>query len=95
MNECPVCGAAKTRMERHLVDVHGFSQNQIVKFKAQKKSQRITASGKPINNCDYCDTTFNSVTEKVDGVTVEHCFNYLEHEIVSLLRDGLTSQEMM
>ncbi|KAK6742615.1 hypothetical protein RB195_010087 [Necator americanus] len=47
-------------MERHLVDVHGFSQGQTAEYKAQKKSRRITASGKPIHNCDYCDATFNS-----------------------------------
>ncbi|KAK6728306.1 hypothetical protein RB195_005755 [Necator americanus] len=60
MNECPVCGAARSRMERHLVDVNGFSQDQIAEYKAQKKSRRISASGKPIHNCDYCDATFNS-----------------------------------
>ncbi|KAK6728502.1 hypothetical protein RB195_005877 [Necator americanus] len=98
MNECPVCGAAKSRMERHLVDVHGFSQDRIAEFKAQKKSRKIIASGKPIH-----------VTEKVDDVTVEHCFNHLGHEarrsqlrleksaeqyIVSLLRDGLTVRQV-
>ncbi|KAK6754156.1 hypothetical protein RB195_013265 [Necator americanus] len=60
MNECQVCGMAKNRMERHLVDVHGYSQSQISEFKAQKKSRRIAVSGKPIYNCEFCDVRFNS-----------------------------------
>ncbi|KAK6748918.1 hypothetical protein RB195_001501 [Necator americanus] len=52
---------AKNRMERHLVDVHGYSQAQISEFKAQKKSRRIAVSGKPIYNCEFCDATFNSI----------------------------------
>ncbi|KAK6749921.1 hypothetical protein RB195_002122 [Necator americanus] len=63
MNECPVCGMAKRRMERHLVDVHGYSQGQISEFKAQKKSRRIAVSGKPVYSCDYCDAKFISISE--------------------------------
>ncbi|KAK6766953.1 hypothetical protein RB195_026301 [Necator americanus] len=166
--ECPVCGATKSRMERHLVNVHGFSQDRIAEFMAQKKSRKIAASGKPIHNyichCELAEhahqeyvenanqfvvetfifqnlrdnqswklaseeagvisrfiakmrttkdtnVTFfgtrenEEVTEEVDGVTVENCFNHLGHEarpsqlrlknsaeqyIVFLLRDGLT-----
>ncbi|KAK6730444.1 hypothetical protein RB195_007112 [Necator americanus] len=62
MNECPVCGVAKKRMERHLVDVHGYSQDQIADFKVQKKSRKVAASGKPVYNCEFCDATFNSMS---------------------------------
>ncbi|KAK6753546.1 hypothetical protein RB195_012876 [Necator americanus] len=56
----------------------------------------------------YC-TAYMNVTERIDGVTVEHCLTHLGHEalpsqlrldenaekyIVSLLKDGLTVQQV-
>ncbi|KAK6728010.1 hypothetical protein RB195_005582 [Necator americanus] len=127
MNECPVCGAAKSRMER-------------LRRRAQelphRESQYTTAPSVETvrSHCEFAEhahqehaedadeflvetITFQNlqdyqirvVTEKVDGVTVEHCFNHLGHEarpsqlrleksaeqyIVSLLRDGLTVRQV-
>ncbi|KAK6763015.1 hypothetical protein RB195_023643 [Necator americanus] len=53
MNVYPICDVDKgKKIQRHLAQVHGYSQEQIEEFKLDKKNQKIAASGKTTKHAD-------------------------------------------
>ncbi|KAK6737161.1 hypothetical protein RB195_019699 [Necator americanus] len=77
MNVCPVCDVDKgKKIQRHLAEVHGYSQEQIAEFKTEKKNRKIAASGKKVYSCEYCDAGFNSTSGLTRHRTTKHADEY-------------------
>ncbi|KAK6730491.1 hypothetical protein RB195_007135 [Necator americanus] len=77
MNVCSVCDVDKgKKIQRQLAEVHGYSQEQVAEFKAEKKNRKFAASGRSVYNCEYCDAGFNNISGLSRHRTTKHADEY-------------------